>query len=116
MLLWLALPVAHCANVIAFSYSLLTGLLPEEHEYKFWSTQPVPKLHENPTEHGPIETKTVEEVMKDPYPLPSQFYWDSIDMKNEEQAAEVYTLLSQNYVEDDDNMFRFDYSKEFLKW
>ncbi len=29
---------------------------------------------------------------------------------------EVYTLLSENYVEDDDNMFRFDYSKEFLRW
>ena len=25
-------------------------------------------------------------------------------------------LLSENYVEDDDNMFRFDYSQEFLQW
>jgi glycylpeptide N-tetradecanoyltransferase len=25
-------------------------------------------------------------------------------------------LLTQNYVEDDDNMFRFDYSIEFLQW
>lgn len=31
-------------------------------------------------------------------------------------SQEVYTLLSENYVEDDDNMFRFDYSKEFLRW
>eukprot|EP01117_Protostelium_nocturnum_P004656 TRINITY_DN1686_c0_g1_i2.p1 TRINITY_DN1686_c0_g1~~TRINITY_DN1686_c0_g1_i2.p1 ORF type:complete len:330 (+),score=65.70 TRINITY_DN1686_c0_g1_i2:498-1487(+) len=30
--------------------------------------------------------------------------------------AEVYTLLNENYVEDDDNMFRFDYSKPFLRW
>ena len=29
---------------------------------------------------------------------------------------EIYTLLNRNYVEDDDNMFRFDYSREFLKW
>ena len=28
---------------------------------------------------------------------------------------EIYTLLYENYVEDDDNMFRFDYSKEFLQ-
>lgn len=28
----------------------------------------------------------------------------------------MYTLLTENYVEDDDNMFRFDYSKEFLEW
>jgi len=25
-------------------------------------------------------------------------------------------LLRDNYVEDDDNMFRFDYSVEFLRW
>jgi len=29
---------------------------------------------------------------------------------------EVYDLLANNYVEDDDCLFRFQYSKEFLKW
>lgn len=29
---------------------------------------------------------------------------------------ELYTLLNENYVEDDDCMFRFDYQPEFLKW
>ena len=24
--------------------------------------------------------------------------------------------MAENYVEDDDNMFRFDYSTDFLKW
>ena len=28
----------------------------------------------------------------------------------------MYKLLTKNYVEDDDNMFRFDYSSEFLRW
>lgn len=32
------------------------------------------------------------------------------------QLKELYQLLNENYVEDDDNMFRFDYSPEFLKW
>ena len=32
------------------------------------------------------------------------------------QLKELYTLLNENYVEDDDNMFRFDYSPQFLKW
>lgn len=32
------------------------------------------------------------------------------------QLKELYILLNENYVEDDDNMFRFDYSPEFLKW
>lgn len=29
---------------------------------------------------------------------------------------ELYTLLCENYVEDDDNMFRFNYMPEFLHW
>ena len=32
------------------------------------------------------------------------------------QMKDIYTLLYENYVEDDDNMFRFDYSIPFLKW
>lgn len=32
------------------------------------------------------------------------------------QLKELYTLLNENYVEDDDNMFRFDYSPAFLLW
>ena len=30
--------------------------------------------------------------------------------------AQIYELLTLHYVEDDDNMFRFNYSKEFLRW
>uniref|UniRef100_A0A8C5R7V8 Glycylpeptide N-tetradecanoyltransferase n=1 Tax=Leptobrachium leishanense TaxID=445787 RepID=A0A8C5R7V8_9ANUR len=37
-------------------------------------------------------------------------------MSNAEVLKELYTLLNENYVEDDDNMFRFDYSPEFLQW
>lgn len=32
------------------------------------------------------------------------------------QCKEVQTLLSENYVEDDDASFRLHYSKEFLHW
>ena len=39
-----------------------------------------------------------------------------MDVTDEKELAEVYKLLTQNYVEDDDNMFRFDYSQDFLKW
>lgn len=38
----------------------------------------------------------------------------NIEDKNE--CKDVYDLLTQNYVEDDDAMFRFDYSVEFLQW
>ena len=38
------------------------------------------------------------------------------DVEDEGQLREIYELLSAHYVEDDDNMFRFAYSREFLKW
>lgn len=37
-------------------------------------------------------------------------------MNDPAQLKEVYELLSLHYVEDDENMFRFAYSPEFLHW
>ena len=67
-------------------------------------------------DHGPVETKTIAEVQAEPYPLPAGFEWYTVDMTDEAQVDEVYNLLVQNYVEDSDAMFRFDYSRDFLKW
>jgi glycylpeptide N-tetradecanoyltransferase len=33
-----------------------------------------------------------------------------------DEITELYTMLANNYVEDDDHMFRFAYSADFLKW
>ena len=85
--------------------------------HKFWETQPVPKLSETVVETGPIEPdKKPEQVKAKPYDLPKEFEWDTLDINNDETLKELYKLLNENYVEDDDNMFRFDYSPEFLKW
>merc|ERR1712048_675736 len=85
--------------------------------YKFWSSQPVQKFDENVDANEPVEPdKMISEIRQDPYSLPGGFVWDAIDLNNSDQLTELYTLLNENYVEDDDNMFRFDYSKEFLIW
>ncbi|RXM29223.1 Glycylpeptide N-tetradecanoyltransferase 2 [Acipenser ruthenus] len=86
-----------------------------KHKYQFWDTQPVPKLNEVVTSHGPIEPDK-ENIRQEPYSLPQGFMWDTLDLSNAEVLKELYTLLNENYVEDDDNMFRFDYSSNFLKW
>lgn len=94
------------------------------------------------TSHGPIEADK-ENIRQEPYSLPQGFMWDTLDLGSAEvvssfrlsshsrhvnadkwqtdkccllQLKELYTLLNENYVEDDDNMFRFDYSPNFLKW
>ncbi|XP_078322109.1 glycylpeptide N-tetradecanoyltransferase 2-like [Crassostrea virginica] len=86
--------------------------------YRFWETQPVPEINEKIQGiNEPIEEdKPPEEIRHEPYSLPSGFVWDTLDLLDPLILKELYTLLNENYVEDDDNMFRFDYSPEFLQW
>ena len=83
-------------------------------DHKFWNSQPVVKLEEVVDQEGPIDHKTIDMISKDPYPLPKDFEWVTVDLDT--RIQEVYELLSNNYVEDDSASFRFDYSAEFLKW
>lgn len=88
--------------------------------HKFWETQPVGQfkdLGDTSLPEGPIEQPApLSEVKQEPYNLPAPYEWVTCDMDSEEVCSEVYTLLTNNYVEDDENMFRFNYSKEFLQW
>ncbi|KAH0687700.1 hypothetical protein KY290_019303 [Solanum tuberosum] len=88
--------------------------------HKFWETQPVGQfkdLGDSSLPEGPIEPPTpLSEVKQEAYNLPSQYEWTTCDMDSEDMCNEVYVLLTNNYVEDDENMFRFNYSKEFLRW
>ena len=75
--------------------------------------------HGERTNHseGPIVAdKKPEEIREAPYNMPAGFEWCIVDIDDGEQRLELYTLLANNYVEDDDCLFRFDYSEEFLKW
>ncbi|MCL7024684.1 hypothetical protein MKW94_025766, partial [Papaver nudicaule] len=89
-------------------------------KHKFWETQPVGQfkdLGDTSLPEGPIQLPTpVSEVKQEPYNLPGLYEWTTCDIDSEETCAEVYSLLTNNYVEDDENMFRFNYSKEFLRW
>lgn len=89
-----------------------------EKEHKFWNTQPVVGLKEEIIEeNGPIDASTtLADIKTDPYNMPTGFEWYSIDITDPAQAQEVYTLLNENYVEDDECVFRFDYSIAFLQW
>jgi glycylpeptide N-tetradecanoyltransferase len=48
--------------------------------------------------------------------MPSGFEWSPVDVARDDHRRELYQLLAHNYVEDDDALFRFDYSPEFLVW
>eukprot|EP00249_Psilotum_nudum_P019184 c27131_g1_i1 orf=488-1795(-) len=91
-----------------------------EKKHLFWETQPVEQFKDRDNEdllEGPIDPpQDVSEVRKDPYNLPKQYEWCTCDIGSDEIMSEIYNLLTSNYVEDDENMFRFDYSTDFLRW
>ena len=109
----------------------------QQRHHAFWDTQPM--SHANAVtssttaaaasssssseevvvhcEEGPIiPNRDVSEIRPEPYSMPSGFHWSNVNMSDPVQALELYNLLSQNYVEDDDELFRFDYSIDFLSW
>jgi len=92
----------------------------KDRTHLFWDTQPVPSMSsENfqDSDTGPIDPiKTPAEVRDEPYSLPDAFKWHTCDTNDESEIMDIYNLLSENYVEDDDCMFRFDYSVAFLRW
>uniref|UniRef100_A0A2K6UZQ5 Glycylpeptide N-tetradecanoyltransferase n=1 Tax=Saimiri boliviensis boliviensis TaxID=39432 RepID=A0A2K6UZQ5_SAIBB len=82
---------------------------------QFWDTQSIPKLGKVVNTHGPGEPDK-DNIRQEPYTPPQGFTWDALDLGDCGVLKELYTLLNENYVEDDDNMFQFDYSPEFLLW
>jgi glycylpeptide N-tetradecanoyltransferase len=87
-------------------------------EYKFWGTQPVPQFNKKcDVEFGEIwKDHKIEDLRKEPFDLPDGFEWKDVDLSKQNELDKLYEFLKSNYVEDDDHMFRFDYSKDFLKW
>uniref|UniRef100_A0A1D1Z667 Glycylpeptide N-tetradecanoyltransferase n=1 Tax=Anthurium amnicola TaxID=1678845 RepID=A0A1D1Z667_9ARAE len=88
--------------------------------HRFWETQPVGQFKDVgdlTLSEGPIEPPTpLSEVKAEPYSLPASYGWSTCDISDDAVATEIYNLLTANYVEDDENMFRFNYSREFLRW
>ncbi|EDR30127.1 glycylpeptide N-tetRadecanoyltransferase, putative [Entamoeba dispar SAW760] len=91
-----------------------------DNDHKFWKYEPVtgtgvivPQKYNNPIQPDiPIE-----KVPKVPAPLPNEnMEYCIVNIDNEKEMEEVYILLKENYVEDDDATLRFDYQKEFIKW
>lgn len=90
-----------------------------EKDHKFWNTQPVLSMSDKIEGdiNAPInDDQTVESVKQDPYTMPTGFEWCTINVHDPEEVQGLYTLLNENYVEDDECMFRFDYSIPFLQW
>ncbi|OII72871.1 N-myristoyltransferase [Cryptosporidium ubiquitum] len=88
--------------------------------HKFWNTQPVVQNDDDSLDDysfGPIEIEP-DSFRKEIYKLPDGFSWFDCNLWDIESQdfEDTYQLLKNHYVEDDDSQFRFNYSKEFLRW
>ncbi|KAJ2709036.1 glycylpeptide N-tetradecanoyltransferase, partial [Coemansia spiralis] len=90
----------------------------KEAVHEFWATQPVPKSDELVRKDGAVHPPLApEQIRSEPYPLPEEgTEWSVVDVESDAQIKELYELLTENYVEDADQMFRFSYSADFLRW
>jgi len=114
---------ASASSSRALSKSTSSG---EKKRHAFWDTQPMlatplalsatPEGSHPPTFSGPILEPAPGSYRPTPYAMPAGFVWSDVDITEPIQRMEVYTLLNKNYVEDDDCLFRFDYSANFLYW
>jgi len=110
-------------NISVGSSSAVVPANAADKKHAFWDTQPMLSMNDNVQElanqkmHEPlIPNKEVSELRQTPYNMPKGFVWTDIDITDLDEKHQVYDLLNRNYVEDDDCMFRFDYSHEFLQW
>lgn len=89
----------------------------EPKKHAFWDTQPMPHGSRENHPEGPITpNRPVEDIRDEPYTMPGGFEWSNVNISDPVQREELYHLLAQNYVEDDECLFRFDYSQDFLIW
>ncbi|KAL7559851.1 hypothetical protein ACA910_017455 [Epithemia clementina (nom. ined.)] len=86
--------------------------------HAFWSTQPMPHGPQGRLEfpEGPIDTPDLDSIRSTPYHMPAGFVWGNVNVSDAAQLDDLYKLLTNNYVEDDDALFRFKYAPEFLVW
>lgn len=67
-------------------------------------------------ENGPISSPPQSDQLNNPIDLPEGLRWSVVDFEAVNQVQEVYCLLRDHYVEDNDELFRFHYQIDFLKW
>jgi len=85
-------------------------------EHIFWNTQPI-DISKNSIESKSIKEYNINEIKKEPFPLPDNFEWTLIDLTNDEQLTLFQIFLSNYYYYDDKEPNRYvNYSKDILKW
>lgn len=83
--------------------------------HKFWKDQPV--IQDNDNQELKI-SKEIQNLTASPNPLnlSKDFEWYELDLNNENDLDNLYQLLANHYLEEEDEIYRAVYSKNLLKW
>lgn len=82
-------------------------------EHEFWSTQPVIDINEFVSREGPVKEKC--NIKLESYTMHKSYEWCTLDLKNTDDLDILYNFFNC-YYHNKDNNFKYDYTKDFLKW
>lgn len=85
-----------------------------KHNYKFWSTQPVPSLEDQLVVDKPIDVSS--EPPAEQKQLPTNYEWTDIDLTDPIACDNLAEFLCKYYVENIGNKFKLKFTREFLQW
>lgn len=85
-----------------------------EHNYQFWSTQPVPSLVTPITRD--IKMQNLEEPLEEPLGLLEGYEWATLDISNNDECDKVTNFLNKQYDSKKNKKFRPFFSKNFIRW
>ena len=85
-------------------------------EHKYWLSEAIVKPGEGHLKQGAIKHFKKDEIQQEPLNLPEGFEWAPFDIDNDDHVEELRVFLEQNYVEDDNHVFRINYSADKIRW
>lgn len=83
-------------------------------EYKFWNTQPVPKLDEIIMKDGIIDN--FDNIDDKQITLPTEYTWRLLNVNDKMELNKLSEFINKNYVSNESGSFSLYYNLDFLNW
>ena len=81
----------------------------------FWKTQPI-DISQNNIITEPISVITINDVQKEPYTLPDNFTWCTLNIDDDNDLNLIYKFLLDYYNSSKNASKKYHYQKDFLRW
>ena len=81
----------------------------------FWKTQPI-DISKNNIINEPISVITINDVQKEPYTLPDNFTWCTLNIDDDNDLNLIYKFLLDYYNSSKNASKKYHYQKDFLRW